>query len=208
MITDSPPYKLVIYSGGKCGGSSLYSSFINLINCIFIHKDEQYIKCKTMGIYPFNKPQNNLNSIFKNVSNECFFIDVYRNTIDRCISAYFQNYEHNQRFFKIPKFDKLEDEVDYFNIFVYHKLENYEGFEEVLKHYNIDKLHNMGNYFILRKHGKIFLRLKFDKIDLWEDIISKELKLKIDLRKENMAQDKSYHDKYIEFKKIYYKNYL
>lgn len=207
-MNDNPPYKLVIYSGGKCGGSSLYSSLLNIINCIFIHKNEQYIKCKKMGIYPFNKPQENLNSIFKNVSNECIFIDVYRNTIDRCISAYFQNYEHNINYYNIPKFDNLEDEVNYFNLFIYHKLENYEGFEEVMKHYNITKLHNMGDYFILRKHGKIFLRLKFDKINEWENIISKELKLNIKLRKDNMSNDKKYYDKYIEFKKIYYKNYL
>ncbi len=185
-MNDQPPYKLVIYSGGKCGGSSQYSSLLNIINCIFIHKDEQYIKCKRMGIYPFDTQQNNLDSIFKNVSNESIFIDVYRNPIDRCISAYFQNYEHNIKYFNIPKFDKLEDEIDYFNLFIYHKLENYEGFEEVMNHYNITKLHDMGNYWILRKHNKTFLRLKFNKIDLWEDIISKELKLNIKLRKDNM----------------------
>lgn len=207
-MNDNPPYKLVVYSGGKCGGSSLYSSLLNIINSIFIHNNEQYIECKKRGIYPFSKPQDNLNSIFENVSNECIFIDVYRNPIDRTISSYFQNYEHNIKYYNIPKFDKLEDEVDYFNLFIYHQLENYEGFEEVMKHYNIDKLHNMGDYWILRKHNKTFLRLKFNKINEWEKIISNELKLNIKLRKENMSNNKSYYNKYIEFKKIYYKNFI
>lgn len=201
-------YKVVIYSGGKCAGSSLlYSLLMEGIKSTYIHSDKQYLYCKRNGIFSEVHGSNN-KSIFENVSENCIFIDIYRNPIDRAISSYFENYKHNKKYFNIPTFDNLEDEVNYFQINIFHELENYEGFRDVMKYYGLNKLENKGNYWIGKKDKKLFIRLKFDKIKDWENIIMKELDIKIKLKtKLNSSDDKDYKVKYENFKKIYYKQY-
>ena len=202
-----PPYNVIIYSGGKCGGSSLLESFKEKFNPMFIHTNEQFLNCRRLGIYPF-KQTNNKEPIFNFLSDDVIIIDSYRNPIDRKLSSYFQNLEHNRKEFKVPKNLSIEEEVDFFQMNIFSHLENYEGITEPMKYYGLDKLEYQGKYWIGKKDKKLFIRLKFELIKDWGEILSDILGVEIKIKSSNLSIDKEYYNYYKNFCLIYKNKFL
>ena len=76
---------ILVMCGGKCGSSTLYSSFKNSgFKCLKIHSKYDYIlQFKSDSLYD----TINLSSKCKKL----FIIDSYRTPIERKISSFFQN---------------------------------------------------------------------------------------------------------------------
>jgi hypothetical protein len=205
-----PPYDVIIFSGGKTGGSTLHNTFLHdWINCrpIHLHRDKFFKDAQLIGNRPF-KQTDNPKSIFDLVKEEAYFIDVYRNPIDRKISSYFQNLEHNRREFKVPKNLTIDEEVDFFQMNVFHNIENYESISEVMKHYGVEGVMDYReDYWIKRRDNLIFIKLKFDKISKWNEILSDIFGRKIEIKNANLSSEKEYYKTYKLFKKIFYEKY-
>lgn len=74
-----------IYCGGKCGSSTLYlTMFKNYFRCIKLHSNEEYMLNDKKSIYDII--QHN-----KKTNKKLYFIDCYRNVIERKISCFFEN---------------------------------------------------------------------------------------------------------------------
>lgn len=206
------PYKYLILSGGKTGGSSLNHT-LGKKGCatIYIHKDSQWKLSQSLGSHLYMNKNYKVKkpiSIFELLQDKPIIISIYRNLIDRKISSYFQNLEHNRKYFNVPKNISTEQEVDFFQQFIFHELENYEGIDEALNHYNINKpMEYKGDYWILEDPRATFIRLKFSNISRWNTILSKLLKTEIILIPKNLSQDKTYKSEYELFKKIYFEKY-
>jgi hypothetical protein len=204
-----PPYNVIIYAGGKVGGCTLNKTFrFNKgFNPIHIHSNRCFKNSQKIGIGHFIKNENP-HEIFDLINKKkTYFIDVYRNSIDRKISAYFQNLSHNRKFFKVPENISIDEEVDFFHLKIFHNLENYEGLNEVLENYKIDKLDYKGKYWYLEKDNKIFIRLKFSLIKEWGDILTEIFQKPIKIINSNLTKEKDYNSDYEKFKKIYFERY-
>lgn len=207
-----PPYDIIIYCGGKCGGASLHKTFIFMKEHkpIHIHKDADFKGAQILGIHPFEK-NNKPKSIFELIDKKkkVYIIDSYRNPRDRKISSYFHNYEHNKKFFNVPKNICIEKEVEYYQMYIENNLENYEAISEPLKHYNINiiDMENKGTHWTYEKDNITFIRLKFEYIKNWNSILSEIMNKKIELRPYNLSNDKEYYQYYQLFRKIYYNKF-
>lgn len=207
------PYKYLILSGGKTGGSTLNLTLGEKgFSVIYIHQDKMWKEAQSLGIHPYMNPNyipKKPLSIFELLVDKPIIISVYRNVIERKISSYFQNLDHNRFYFNVPKNISTEEEVDFFQQFIFHKLENYEGIDEALKHYNINKpMEYKGDYWILEDPKATFIRLKFSNISRWEEILSRLLDTDIVLVSTNLSGDKTYKSEYELFKKIYFEKYV
>lgn len=201
-----PPYNIIIYCGGKCGGSSLDISFYNnpKYNSIHIHNNEIFKQSQLLGIEwkKTNKPKSIFDLIEK--TKPVYIIDCYRNTIDRKISSYFQNLKHNRKYYKVPDNISIQKEVEFFQINIFHQIEDYESISEVMKHYEVEELDYKGTHWIFKKNNITFIRLKFNNIKYWNVILSNIMDEKIELKKSNLSSTKEYSDYYQLFKKVYY----
>jgi hypothetical protein len=206
----NPPYDVIIYAGGKTGGSTLHNTFLHdwkFCRPIHLHQNKFFKDAQLIGNKPF-KQTDNPKSIFDLVKEEAYFIDVYRNPIDRKISSYFQNLEHNRREFEVPNNLTIDEEVDYFQMHIFHNIENYESMSEVMKHYRVnDAMEYKGDYWIKRRDKFTFIKLKFDKISKWNQILSDIFGREIEIKNANLSSEKEYYPEYITFKKIYYEKY-
>lgn len=108
-----------VYCGGKCGSSTLNNSlFKNRFRSIGLHSNEEY------------KLRNNGNSILdiihssSNTNETIYFIDSYRNPIERKISSFFQNLDSEKYNFPIneliEEFNKDFTDIEYTLIINYH----------------------------------------------------------------------------------------
>ena len=207
-----PPYNVIIYSGGKTGGSTLFQSFFkgSDMKPIHIHSNKCFKESCRMNILPFNEKYTKSIFDYIDTKDEVFIIDVYRNILDRKISAYFQNLEHNRKYFNVPSGLPLEAEVDFFQIHIMPYLENYEGIKESLDYYDASLIYKK-NHWHSKKGNVNFIRLKFNNIEEWLDI----LKLYIPnehmpntLIDTNLSINKSYYSRYRLFKKLFHERFL
>tara|TARA_R110002096_G_scaffold210863_4_gene398226 strand:+ start:824 stop:1465 length:642 start_codon:yes stop_codon:yes gene_type:complete len=206
-----PPYNIILFSGGKTAGSTLHKSFLHLSKYkpIHIHTNRCFEASQMAGVPPFIKnkyPKDIFHYIDK--KKKVFIFEVYRNPTERKISSYFQNYKHNRLSFKVPNNISIDDEVDYFNINIYHHIENYESVAEVKKHYDI-KLKDRGEYWEGTNKNINLIRLKFKYINNWESLIQEKLNDEdFKIINYNESKNKEYYDYYQKFKKIYLEKYI
>jgi hypothetical protein len=209
-----PPYNVIIYSGGKTGGSTLFQSFLkgSKMKPIYIHSNKFFKESCRMNIFPFNEKYTKSIFDYIDTKDEVFIIDVFRNPLDRKLSAYFQNLEHNRKYFKVPTNLSIEEEVDFFQINIMPYLENYEGIKESLDYYEAnDSLTYKKNHWHSKKGNVNFIRLKFNNMGQWLDIL--KLYIPNDHMPEklidtNLSINKSYYSKYRLFKKLFHERYL
>ena len=149
---------IIVYCGGKCGSSTLHTTFKkNGLKSYKIHDNSyfQYLcnifkKDTTKTIYDvidFNVKQR------KNI----FIIDSYRTPIERKISSFFQNIDnhiinHNNK--------TTEDIISIFNEKLLYELEDYHSIDEVMKHFGLDTFTEFdfkNKYNIIKKDNIIFI---------------------------------------------------
>jgi len=206
-----PPYNVIIYAGGKTGGSTLFQSFLKTnMKPIHIHSNKCFKESCRMNIMPFNEKYTKSIFDYIDTKEDVFIIDVYRNILDRKLSAYFQNLEHNRKYFNVPADLSIEEEVDFFHIHIMPYLENYEGIKEALDYYDASLIYKK-NHWHNKKNNVNFIRLKFNNIEQWLDI----LKLYIPhehmpekLIDTNLSNNKSYYSRYKLFKQLFHERYL
>ena len=195
---------ILVMCGGKCGSSTLYSSFKNSgFKCLKIHSKYDYIlQFKSDSLYD----TINLSSKCKKL----FIIDSYRTPIERKISSFFQNihtFVPNYEYLSIQKL------IHIFNLKYLNTIEEYHSINSVLTNYNIplfNKFDLKKKYNIYEKNNKIFIKILYKDIDDWDNILSKILNKKINIVNDNLSTVKSYKNIYNLFKKKYIvpKSYL
>lgn len=206
-----PPYNVIVYAGGKTGGSTLFQTFLKTeYSAIHIHSDKCFRESCFLGMPPFEKTDDP-QSIFELIDKdkEVYIIDVYRNPLDRKISAYFQNLDHNRKYYKVPENIGIEEEVDYFTTHVMPYLENYEGIEESMNYFGLTNLEYKKNHWYSKKGNVNFIRLKFREINKWVNILKLYIpNVPSDLVNTNLSINKSYYARYKLFKKLFMERYL
>ena len=204
---------IFIYTAPKVGSTSLVSSFrifgANNYGIIHIH-DEIMLK-KLIGVD--NVTVNNIIEYNAQLGKKVYVIDIYRNPIERKISAFFEkigayHFNNNDEIINRYNVDKV---INRFNkVFPY--LENGDHF---IDKYQINELlpeifpHEQ-KYLIIEKNGIKYIKLRLQDVDEWERILSFIFRHKICVVRDYQSENKVIGDLFKNFLEKYKipENYL
>ena len=195
---------ILVYCGGKCGSSTLHSTFKNNGYVSYKVHDSAYFNylCNT---FKKDTDKTIFDVIDFNIQNDkpIYIIDSYRTPIERKMSAFFQNLgkrinNYNQK--------TTEDIISIFNETFLYKLEEYHSIDEVMKHYGLPTFTNFdfkNKYNIVKKDNIVFIKIRFNDINEWSDILSTIFEKNIVIFNENLTSNKPINKLYNEFKEKY-----
>lgn len=193
-------FEVIVYCGAKCGGTTLAKTFQNNgYKTLHMHGE------KSPGMFSCSVKLNS--TIYDVVDNSCksnkvYIIDSYRTPIERKISAFFQQINN-----KIDEYENLHiDEL--IKIFNEKHLnqENYHPLNDIMAHYDLNNFENFDSdrgYNIIEKDNKVFIKIRFDDINNWSDILSKIMGKNITMHPDNLTKHKKSATLYNTFKNKY-----
>jgi len=186
-------YNVFILCGGKCGSSTLSSSFQKLgLKTLKVHGKLDYIN------------QFKEDKLYECINNSCkhspvIIIDVYRTPIERKISSFFQNIHINIPDWKSKSIDHLINEFNnkYLNI-----IEEYHPINEAFINYKIPFFNGFNfkkRFNLIRKDNKIFIKLLYKDIQKWNKILTLIFNQPFVITKDNLSNQKDYYKTYQQF---------
>ena len=192
--------KVFIYCGGKCGSSTLTHSLKKYYETLHVHSNAQFQLFS-------NQKKVSINNIFDqnaSIHDKIYIIDSYRTPIERSISSFFQNIKDH-----LPNYKKykLREIIHYFNKNHIYGLEEYHPIDEIMTHYNLplfDTFDFKKKYNLLVYKNINFIKIRFNDIDNWSNILSEIFQRPIRIQNDNMSENKDYINLYNNFKKVYY----
>lgn len=189
-----------IYCGGKCGSSTLTHTLNQYNETLHVHSNIHF------QLFSKQTEVSILDIIDQNASihDKIYIIDSYRTPIERCISSFFQNINDH-----LPNYKKykLRDIIHHFNKNHIYDLEEYHPIDEIMTHYNLplfDTFDFKKKYNLLVYKNISFIKIRFNDIDNWSNILSEIFETPITIQKYNMSENKDYNNLYNNFKKVYY----
>ena len=186
-------YDVFILCGGKCGSSTLSSSFQKLgYKTLKVHGKLDYI-----NQFKEDKLYECINNSSKH--KPVIIIDVYRTPIERKISSFFQNIQYY-----IPDWQSksIEQLILEFNNKYLYVLEEYHSINEAFDYYQISHFHEFDekkNYNLLKKDNKIFIKLLYKDIQKWNKILTLIFNQPFVITKDNLSNQKDYYKTYQQF---------
>ena len=195
---------IFVYCGGKCGSSTLHTTFKNNGYKSYQIHDNNYFKflCNTFK-KDINKTIFDVIDFNVKDSKNIYIIDSYRTPIERKISSFFQNIGKN-----ISNYSEktVEELISIFNENFLYELEEYHSIDEVIKHYGLSTFTDFdfkNKYNIAKKDNITFIKMRFSEIAEWSDILSIIFEKMIVLYNKNLTSNKSINKLYNEFKEKY-----
>jgi len=204
-IDKSNTNKLVfVYSGPKVGSTSIVSSLrifaSDKLNIIHIH-DEEMLK---VLVHIEGITINELILYNKFIGRNVYVIDVYRNPIERKISAFFEK-------IGAYHFNTTDENINNYNI---HRVIN--RFNKLLPHlangdhfidkYNItipSQFDYHKKYLLVEEHGIKYIKLRLKDSAIWGSILTSLLGIRIHIIKDYESSNKPIKDLYFTFKTVY-----
>jgi len=188
-----------VYCGSESGGEILNKTFIyNQYNVCYLHNNFHWV----------NYLNNDDIPIFDIIDESCknkkvYIIDCFRNPLERSVSSFFQNITTY-----LPKYNEstIDEIISYFNenemIYKQHE----QSLDEVMNYYNAPLFETFDfekRYNILEKDNKIFIKILFNDLDNWKNILSEIFDKEIKIYPDNSRINKKIHEIYKLFKEKY-----
>lgn len=192
--------KIFVYCGGKCGSSTLEKTFKQYYKTLHVHGEIEFNKSsgqKDVSIFDvieYNRKNQD----------KIYIIDSYRCPIERKVSSFFQNISDHLPSYKIHKLKHL---VNYFNAGYIYNLEEYHPMDEIMSHYKLPLFETFDHekkYNLLVHENIHFIKIRFNDINDWSNILSDIFKMPIKIQNQNLTETKEYATLYNNFKKVYY----
>lgn len=204
---------IFVYTAPKVGSTGIVSSFrifgSNNYDVIHIHDDKMLEILGNITTIGVNDIIEYNASLGKNI----YVIDVYRNPIERKISAFFEKigtHHFNNRDENVNRYNINRVINRFNNIFPYlangdHYMDKY-GIEELLP----NTFPTEQKYLIIEKNNVKYLKLRLKDSDEWEYILSSIFGHKICTVKDYQSENKVIKDLYRNFNEMYRipENYL
>jgi hypothetical protein len=190
---------IFVFCGGKSGSCTLHETFKkNNYDSIKVHSNQEY-QIKYGNTYTIFDIIN----ITCNKYNNVYIIDSYRTPIERKISSLFENINTH-----LPNYKNLSihEIIDFFNNNLLHILEEYHSINEVFKYYNLQLFNSFDfekKYNIVKYDNKIFIKLLFKDINIWNQILSNIFNKEITIVNSNLSNNKDQYNLY----KLFLDNY-
>ena len=124
-----PEVDVICLTGGKCGSSTLYNTFIkNGYKCIKVHNKSCF-----ESQFKYDGLTDLIDISSKN--KELFIIDSYRTPIERKISSFFQNID---KYLPDYKNKNTQELIKIFNTRYIDKLEEYHSIDPIMNEYGVE----------------------------------------------------------------------
>jgi hypothetical protein len=182
MSFDPTNTQVYINCGGKSGSKTLEKTLSQHFKCLHTHGNFYFQKQVTQ-----NTNYTLYDAITKSMDyfDQVYIIDSYRHPIERAISSCFQT--------------KPKTTLETFN---YNLLigENYSCLEETLYEFGIkftNKFDFKKKYFLTKYKNVNIIKIRFSDINEWGTILSDIFNMPITMRPDNLSQNKSYYDNYL-----------
>jgi len=184
--------KVFIYCGGKCGSTTLENSL------------KQYMPLRLHNNNSLDVSIFDIINQNASIHDKIYIIDSYRTPIERSVSSFFENINKH-----LPNYKKykLRDLIHYFNDKHIYNLEEYHPIDEIMSHYNLplfDTFDFEKKYNLLVYKNINFIKIRFNDIYNWSNILSEIFQTPITLQNDNISKNKDYNNLYNNFKKVYY----
>ena len=190
-------YDIFVFCGGKCGSSTLESTFKKYnYRVLHTHSDEHFkityeTNTSIFDVINYNK-----------INKKIYIIDSYRTPIERKISSFFQNIHKNIPFYKNLNIDQL---IYNFNKSLLH-LEINHPINMIFDNYKLPHFNTFDfekKYNILKFVNVEFIKIRFSDIKNWSTILSKVFHKNIIVSNANLSNNKPYYVVYKEFLNVY-----
>jgi hypothetical protein len=195
---------IIVYCGGKCGSSTLHTSFKkNGYKSYKIHDNSYFQYLCNIFKKDMNKTIYDVIDFNVQQNKKIYIIDSYRTPIERKISSFFQNIDNHISNYNMKT---TEDIISIFNEKIIYELEEYHSIDEVMMHYGLDTFTEFDfekKYNIVQKGNIIFIKMRLNDINEWSTILSTILEKNIVVHNENLTSAKPINKLYIEFKEKY-----
>jgi hypothetical protein len=204
---------IFIYTGPKVGSTSLVSSFriFGENNYGIIHIHDEIMLEKLIGVNSLTI--NDIIQYNAQLGRKIYVIDIYRNPIERKISAFFEkigSYHFNNFDEIINRFDINKVIKRFNNIFPYlangdHYIDKYNINDDLPEIFPFEQ-----KYLIVEKNGIKYIKLRLKDVDEWERILSNIFSHKICIVKDYQSENKIIGDLFKHFLEKYKipQNYL
>ena len=195
---------IFVYSKPKVGSTSLVTSLrifaSKYYNIIHIHDDQML---KVLGNIE-NITVNEIILYNKIIGKDVYVIDIYRSPIERKISTFFEKidtYHFNADISKLADYS-IDCIIERFN-----KIFPHIGIgDNFLDIYNIEKPNifpHSKKYIYIEQNGIKYIKLRLKDVDLWENILYNELKIKLKIIPDYETNNKPVKIIYNLFKRNY-----
>jgi len=190
-------FDVFVYCCGKTGSSTLYKTLMNNnFKCIHTHSSHFYIyNTRFVEFEPDIFKLIEESSRDKNI----YIIDSYRTPIERRLSSFFQHLTNEELEYT---YDKIENIIDH----LIYEIEDYTSINEVLDYFDLPHFSTFDfkkKYNILKYKNINFIKLRFQDINEWENILTDIFKKPIKIHNENISESKIYTNLYKEIKNKY-----
>jgi hypothetical protein len=193
--------KIFVYCGGKCGSTTLTTTFEQYYKTMHVHSDEEFkkIKSKQSKYSIFDVIEYN-----KKTQDKIYIIDSYRTPIERKMAGFFNNIHK-----LLPNYKqyKLRDLIHYYNSKQCYTCEEYHSIDEIMNYYKLPLFESFDfekKYNLLVHENIHFIKIRFNDIKNWSEILTNIFNMPIKIKSDNLSETKSYATLYENFKKIYY----
>lgn len=182
MTFDPTKTQVYINCGGKSGSKTLEKTLSQYFKCVHTHGNfyfqQRVSKNTNYTLYDAIKKS-------MDCFDQVYIIDSYRQPIERAISSCFQT--------------KPKTTLDTFN---YNLLigENYSCLEETLFEFGLNPIHKFDfkkKYFLTKYKNVNIIKIRFSDINEWDKILSNIFNMPITMCSDNLSQNKSYYDNYL-----------
>lgn len=184
-------FDYIILCGGKCGSSTLYNSFIQMgFNALHLHGQSTFDL-----VYSNVQKESGIKDLKKFILSQkkkCYIIDVYRDPIERAMSSFFQNFKES-----FPDYEKIDNL--FFMKYITH-LERYHPLDDMFPEL-VQNIDFENKYIRVDKDNLTFVKLKFDDINSWGEILSEITGMNVKMIPDNLSENKDYIELYKQFKK-------
>jgi hypothetical protein len=197
---------IFIYTAPKVGSTSLVSSFriFGGNNYGIIHIHDELMLEKLIGVNTVTV--NDIIEYNARLGKKIYVIDIYRNPIERKISAFFEkigSHHFNNRDENINRYDVNRVINRFNNIFPYlangdHYIDKYNINNELPDTFSYEQ-----KYLIIEKNGIKYIKLRLKDVDDWERILSRIFGHKICIIKDYQSENKIIGDLFKNFLEKY-----
>jgi len=190
---------VIVLTGGKCGSSTLWSTFVN----------NNYSSIKVHNTLDFKNQfgyDGLIDVINKSSSNKkLYLIDSYRLPIERKISSFFENIHVHIPDYTNKSCDEL---IHIFNETYIGKLEEYQSINPIMNHYSVEPFQKFDfkKRYVIKECGNlVFIKILFSDITNWNKILSTIFHKNIVMCNSNLTKNKGDQIQllYTEFKSKY-----
>jgi hypothetical protein len=189
---------MFVICGGKCGSSTLTHSFNNNgYVALHAHSDNEFLKTQNKQEY--------YSSIYelieqnKQIHENIYVIDSYRDPIERKLSSYFNNVGKDGNKINVNyHVDKINKKIFF--------LETYHPINHILEYFGLEKFNDFDyekKYKIMKHENIHFIKIRFEDISEWKNIFESILGKPIKIISANVSSTKSYSGIYRKVKNAY-----